>query len=347
MKASPVINSFNAGELSPRMYGRTDFEKYNNGCLKLENFNIYPQGGVSKRPAQKFIVESKDNEKIRIIPFIYSSDEAYHMELGEKYIRFIKDGVQLATSLDPLIPLEIGSPYLESELYDIDYTQIADVMWLTHPNHPITTIRRYIGDQFVIGEYELDVPPYLEKNQLDLSIWPSATSGDISLYASDNIFSEDHIGSTWKISEDRTVTNASVSGTTAVAGITSSINVAFSHWTITTRGKWKGRCMIERSVDGGVTWNDYILLGDTSGVTKEESAANFTTSSDTPELANVFLRISITDLGLFSASEFGYDISPDSITWDSVVKITGYVSETEVEATVLSNFQNVLTDYTQ
>jgi hypothetical protein len=37
-KASIAQRSFNAGELSPQLKGRTDLEKYANGCDEMINF---------------------------------------------------------------------------------------------------------------------------------------------------------------------------------------------------------------------------------------------------------------------------------------------------------------------
>lgn len=95
MPDTPVINSFNAGELSPYLYARNDLKKYNSGCLVLENFHTLPYGGAIRRPAIKLITEAKDNENIKLIEFEFSSEQTYILEFGDFYIRFIKDGDQL------------------------------------------------------------------------------------------------------------------------------------------------------------------------------------------------------------------------------------------------------------
>ena len=42
MRLTPIVNSFAAGELSPRLMGRTDSPKYSSGCEKMENFMALP-----------------------------------------------------------------------------------------------------------------------------------------------------------------------------------------------------------------------------------------------------------------------------------------------------------------
>lgn len=98
MANTPVINSFNAGELSPYLYGRNDLKKYNSGCLVMENFQALPYGGAVRRPAIKFVASSKAGGKIRLVEFQFSSEQTYILEFGDKYIRFYKDGAQVVLS---------------------------------------------------------------------------------------------------------------------------------------------------------------------------------------------------------------------------------------------------------
>ena len=344
MKTSPVINSFNAGELSKRMYGRPDFDKYNSGCLVAENVSLYPQGGATKRPALKYAETSKADDKIRMIPFIYSSDDAYHMEFGPLYVRFIKDGEYVDDPASPGNPLEIVTEYLESELLDLDYAQIADVMWITHPNHEPSTISRTAADAFTFAAYALSNPPYFDENETDFVISPTAISGSVSVLSDGAVFNAGHVGTVWKSTEVRSPSRQTISGTTTVDGITDNINMSFSNWTITTRGIWSGKVVIQRTLDYGVTWKDYIILADTSAVTAGTDAGNFTLSSDEPEPANTFLRLIVSGLTVYS-SNFNYSIVPESNDLISTFLITGFTSAFEVTADILSPFQNVVADY--
>lgn len=87
-----IQNAFTAGELSPRMYGRTDFEKYGSGLEKLRNWLIMPQGGIITRPGTRFVGEVKDSTKQTVLfPFEFSDEQAYQIETGDQYLRFYKD----------------------------------------------------------------------------------------------------------------------------------------------------------------------------------------------------------------------------------------------------------------
>ena len=56
-----TLNNFNAGELSPKVYGRQDLDKFEGGCKTLLNFLPLPQGGVVRRPAFEYIAGAKTN----------------------------------------------------------------------------------------------------------------------------------------------------------------------------------------------------------------------------------------------------------------------------------------------
>ena len=65
--------SFNAGELTPKLHSNYKLEKYDNGCKLLTNFIPTPHGTVVRRPGTEYIAEVKDsNELTRLIPFEFS-----------------------------------------------------------------------------------------------------------------------------------------------------------------------------------------------------------------------------------------------------------------------------------
>ncbi len=90
MPFKTIKNSYNAGELSEYMAGRTDINKYHNGCSKLINATVLPHGGVVKRSGTEYIAKSPN--KCRLIPFEFSVDDALVLEFSNLLLRFYKDG---------------------------------------------------------------------------------------------------------------------------------------------------------------------------------------------------------------------------------------------------------------
>jgi len=135
------LRSFAGGEVSPEMFGRIDDIRYQTGAAKMRNFIAKPQGPAQNRPGFALVREVKDStKKTRLIPFTFSVDQTYVIELGAGYFRFHSDG---GTLLDGASPYEVVNTYTESELFDINYVQSNDVLTLVHPNHPPAELRRY------------------------------------------------------------------------------------------------------------------------------------------------------------------------------------------------------------
>src|SRR5690554_571077 len=93
-RVSPIQTNFTAGELSPRLEGRVDLAKYANGCRLLENMLVHPHGGASRRSGTRFAAEVKNSaDQVRLVPFEFSTVQAYMLEFGPGYIRFyMNDG---------------------------------------------------------------------------------------------------------------------------------------------------------------------------------------------------------------------------------------------------------------
>ena len=139
-------NSFSKGILSPSLQGRIDLEQYNLGLKNLENGIVLQEGCVMNRSGLEFIAEVKfSDKKTRLIPFVFNSSQSYIIELGEKYMRFLKDDGYILDENENIY--EIETKYLSKDIFEIDYVQQADVMTLVHKNYkPINLIRKNHND---------------------------------------------------------------------------------------------------------------------------------------------------------------------------------------------------------
>lgn len=85
--------AFSSGELTPSLHGRVDLERYHTGLKTCKNFIVMGEGGVTNRPGLDFIGATKDHTKrSRLIPFEFSTTQAYALEFGDLYMRVLKDG---------------------------------------------------------------------------------------------------------------------------------------------------------------------------------------------------------------------------------------------------------------
>jgi len=88
--------SLSSGEVSPAIYGRVDLARYMTALRTCRNFIVRPTGGVSNRPGTEFIDEFAQNS--RIIPFIFSVEQAYVLEFGDQTINVYANGGRVPTS---------------------------------------------------------------------------------------------------------------------------------------------------------------------------------------------------------------------------------------------------------
>lgn len=194
-KVSVIQNSFNAGELSPRLKARIDLQaKYTNGCEILENFLPTIQGPAKKRPGTRFVNEVKNSaNNVRLFPFQYSIEQAYVLEFGDTYIRFYKDG---GVILSGGLPYEIVSPYAHTDLSGIQFAQSADVMYLAHPDYPPYKLSRTGHTSWSLDIVDFDWYPFNDTNVVSaITVTSSALTGTgITLTASGSFFTSGDVG---------------------------------------------------------------------------------------------------------------------------------------------------------
>lgn len=109
-RVSTIITNFRTGEISPKLEGRIDLQKYNEAAQTLNNMVVFPSGGVTRRPGTYFAGRSKDGGKVRLIDFEYSDEQAYVLEFGANYIRFYKDGGLLTSNSQNVTGITQANP---------------------------------------------------------------------------------------------------------------------------------------------------------------------------------------------------------------------------------------------
>ena len=181
-KVSPIINSLNSGEWSPKMWGRTDLAQYASACKKMRNFVMLVHGGATRTPGTEYIAETKDSarfrdKKARLIPFQFSTTQAYVMEVGEEYARFYKDRGQIVDGSD--VPIEIALPYGEDDIADLRYVQDKDLMYLFHRGYRPKELTRSSHTLWTLTDVEFEDGPYLPAQNIAEGTTNLVTNGDM------------------------------------------------------------------------------------------------------------------------------------------------------------------------
>jgi hypothetical protein len=174
-KVTPIQTNFTGGEISPRLRGRVDLTKYTSSLAHCENFIVFPHGGVTKRSGTRFVAEVKDSSKYtRIIPFIFSTVQAYILEFGNNYVRFYRNEGQIQSGASAY---EIVSPYSTADLDKLDFTQSADILFICHPDYQTRKLSRTGHTAWSFSEFEAIDGPWGAINVETTTLTPSATTG--------------------------------------------------------------------------------------------------------------------------------------------------------------------------
>jgi len=103
--------SFSGGEISPALYGRVDQTKYETGLKICRNFIVMRHGGLSNRAGSSIVAEVKDSTKnTRLIPFIFNPTQTYVLEVGDRYMRLIRNGGQITLPAVNIINISKSNP---------------------------------------------------------------------------------------------------------------------------------------------------------------------------------------------------------------------------------------------
>lgn len=191
-KANPLISNMNGGEASPFVIGRADLQKYPNLSVLLENFIVRVQGSASKRPGFVRVKDVKDStKKVNLVPYIYSVTQSYVLEMGEGYIRYFANSGRLEVAG---VPVENTTPYSQTDIFKLDYTQSLDVMYFVTGAYRPKELVRNSATSFSFADMDITGGPWQDQNTTDTTVSASAGTGTVTLTASADIFEAGHVG---------------------------------------------------------------------------------------------------------------------------------------------------------
>lgn len=324
MKASPIKDSFNAGEFSPLMAARVRFDKYPNALATCLNAVPLVQGGVTARPGSYYVAEVKDStKKVKLLAFEFSTTQAYILEFGDLYMRVYKDHGQVESA--PNVAYELVTPYLEADLFELKFTQSADTLYIAHPEYAPRKITRTGHAAWTIAAIDFKDGPYLNLNTTATTIAASATTGSVTLTASAALFAAADVGrsvriksgSTWgwaKITAYTNTTTVTATVYSTLGGTGASANWRLGLWTsaggypscvtfFEDRLFWAGCPLAPQRIDGSRT-GDYENMAptETDGTVVADNAVSFTLNSSD---VNVIRWLIDDEKGLFAGTVKG------------------------------------------
>lgn len=298
----PIQSNFTAGELSPRLRGRVDFQKYYNGLAECTNLIPFVHGGVTRRTGTVFAAEVKTSSLFtRLIPFKFSTTQNYVLEFGNTYMRVYRARGQVISGT----AYEIATPYATADLRELKFTQSADTLYIFHKSYAPRKITRTADASWSIAEIDFVDGAYLAVNSTATTINQSGATGTgVTLTASTSIFAATDVGRLVRMKVGSNAwgyakITAYTSGTVVTADIKSTLT-ATGATTVWRLGAWSGTTgypsvgtfFQERLYMGSTTSEPQTVWGSSvgdfenhapsegDGTVIDSNAVNFTISDD-------------------------------------------------------------------
>jgi len=130
------------------------------------------------------------NPTTRIIGFQFSITQAYILVFTDQNLRIIKDHSLVSDGGEVV---EVSTPYLADDLFELQTTQSADVMTIVHADYTPRELIRTSHTAWTLSEIEFKDGPWEEEEETT-AITPSGTTGSITLTSTDAIFAATDVG---------------------------------------------------------------------------------------------------------------------------------------------------------
>ena len=221
-----VYTNFGSGELNPLLVTRTDANAYFSGAKTLRNWYLLDEGGIMRRPGTTYKATLPGAS--RVIPFIFSNDELAVFVLSNNRLDvYGSDGVAIQTNITS------NCNWTTAQLFELNFAQFGDTVFLTHRNNPIREIKRTSASTFTVSAFEFEedtsvtvgginktTQPFYKYAPASVTVTPSATSGTgVTLTASTSTWDANHNGTYLKIGGKQ----AKITGYTSATVVTITI----------------------------------------------------------------------------------------------------------------------------
>lgn len=195
MAERTLQSNFGGGEVSRRMFARSDMARFYNGLERAWNMLIHPAGGAEKRSGSIWCVDPKTPAAVtRIIPFVKNIDDCVAIIMQDTYMRFVNVATR-AYILSAGVPYEKTHVWNAVDLPYLRFWQSADVLYIADARgyKPVYCLVRYAPDNWTLTALTLQDGPWLPDVE-GIFVNPSLDTGAITLTATTAAFNAAHVG---------------------------------------------------------------------------------------------------------------------------------------------------------
>jgi len=322
----PVMQStFTGGELSPLAAARVDAERYFASVSTMENMIAIPQGPAVRRPGTRFVAATAAGAVARLLPFRYSTDDVYVLELTDSLLRVYRE--------HGLVTQDDGSIYTLATVFDaneigrLQIWQTADVAYLVDGTDWPRKLVRTDHNDWTLAEAPIRDGPFLAENLTAVTLAASATTGTgVSLVATGPIFQSGHVGSYWRLRDLVSIQSSSATVNEVDEGSATLVCQAGGNFQWSVTGSFVGTVELQMSYDEGGTWTAYTTMTSSNIATTTDEVYDNDTGQD------VSLRAVCTD---YTSGAATVRLWVHAYMHTGVVRITDYTDPCHVTCDVV------------
>ena len=154
--ASPIQSNFNAGQLTELLSARTDLAKRGNGVKVMQNMLPLIQGPATRRSGTSHVASVKTPaNRTALIPFEFSTEQAYVIEVGDQYFRYYKDNGVILEAAKTITGITQANPAVVTSnshgFTNGDEVEISGVVGMTQVNGKRFTVAGVTTNTFQLS----------------------------------------------------------------------------------------------------------------------------------------------------------------------------------------------------
>lgn len=170
-RVAPILTNFNAGEWSPRLYGRVDLQRYPSAAREMRNMLPLVEGAVTKRPGTRWVAQALG--ATRLLGFEFSTEQSYVLEFSDSAMRIYRAKSRVESP--PGSPVQLATPW--NNPFEVSFVQSADTLYAFHQSFAPRKITRTSDTAWTISIVDWRDGPYLDQNVTATTLTPAATTG--------------------------------------------------------------------------------------------------------------------------------------------------------------------------
>lgn len=155
-----AMTAFNGGEVSPWMARRVDMDVLARACRTLLNFDVSQTGGLRRRRGFRRIVAALEGSVI--LPYIYSTDDRYLVEVAPSLLRVL--------SVEGDVVASLPSVWTASDVSTLRHKQVNSMLFLACSSHELMVLKRDDDGTFSLNPYEFKNKPWRYEEYRDFPV---------------------------------------------------------------------------------------------------------------------------------------------------------------------------------